>query len=541
MKRLRVFSLFLVVALSVTACVAPPAPSTTQSSNAKEVVTPKDELILAIGGESEDGYDPTLGWGRYGSPLFQSTLLRYDEDLNVVNDLAESYQISADKLVWTVKIRKDVLFSDGQPLTAKDVAYTFNKAGESGGLTDVTVLKEAVAIDDTTVELHLKQPQSTFLNRLITLGIVPEHAHNADYAQHPIGSGPYKLVQWDKGQQLIVEANPNYYGEKPAIKRLVFLFMEEDAAFAAAKAAQVQVVSVPPAFAVQKLVGMKLVDVKSVDNRGLLFPFVPDTGEKTKDSNPIGNNVTADRAIREAINYGLDRNALVQGVLEGYGSPAFGPVSYLPWEQKEADIQDANLDQAKKILTDGGWKDSDGDGIVEKANVKAEFNIVYPASDSTRQALALAATDMIKAMGIQANPEGKSWDEIQKLMYSNVIVFGWGSHDPTEVYNLYHSSMRGIDYYNTGYYANKAIDNYLDLAMGAASVEEANAFWKDAQWDLKKDGFTTKGDAAWAWMVNLDHTYFVSNCLDIGKSQVEPHGHGWPITANIAQWKWTCQ
>ena len=317
--------------------------------------------------------------------------------------------------------------------------------------------------------------------------------------------------------------------------------MDEDAAFAAAKASQVQVVSVPQAFALQKLDGMKLVDVKSVDNRGLLFPFVADTGEKTKDGSPIGNNVTADHAIREAINYALDRKALVQGVLEGYGSPAYGPVSYLPWEQKEADIQDAKLDQAKQILADGGWKDSNGDGILEKADLKAEFNIVYPASDSTRQALALSATDMIKAIGIQANPEGKSWDEIQKLMHSNVIVFGWGSHDQTEMYNLYHSSMRGVDYYNTGYYANKAIDNYLDLAMGAASEEEANAFWKEAQWDLKKDGFTTKGDAAWAWMVNLDHTYFVSNCLDIGKSQVEPHGHGWPITANIAQWKWTCQ
>jgi peptide/nickel transport system substrate-binding protein len=54
-------------------------------------------------------------------------------------------------------------------------------------------------------------------------------------------------------------------------------------------------------------------------------------------------------------------------------------------------------------------------------------------------------------------------------------------------------------------------------------------------------GFTTPGDAAWAWLVNLDHTYFVSNCLDIGQSQVEPHGHGWPITANITAWKWTCQ
>lgn len=108
-------------------------------------------LVLAIGGESEDGYDPTLGWGRYGSPLFQSTLLRRDANLNIVTDLATGYTVSDDGLLWTVTIRDDVLFSDGEPLTAQDVAYTFNTAAASAGLTDVTVLDEAVALDDTTV------------------------------------------------------------------------------------------------------------------------------------------------------------------------------------------------------------------------------------------------------------------------------------------------------------------------------------------------------------------------------------------------------
>jgi peptide/nickel transport system substrate-binding protein len=166
--------------------------------------------------------------------------------------------------------------------------------------------------------------------------------------------------------------------------------------------------------------------------------------------------------------------------------------------------------------------------------------MIYPASDATRQALALGVQPMIKQLGIDVTVEGKSWDDIQKSMHSNVIVFGWGSHDQTEVYNLHHSKTGGEGWYNTGYYANTAIDSYLDLAMGASTEEEANAFWKRAQWDLSKDGFTTKGDPAWAWLVNLDHTYFVHRCLDIGASQVEPHGHGWPVTANINAWRWTC-
>ena len=515
-----------------SANVSEPAASPAQTGSA-------EQIVLTIGGESEDGYDPTLGWGRYGSPLFQSTLLKRDDNLDIVNDLATAYTMSEDGLTWTVTIRDDAVFSDGEPLTAADVAYTFNKAAESGGLTDVTVLEEAVATDDTTVELRLKQPQSTFVNRLITLGIVPEHAHGPDYARNPIGSGPYQLVQWDEGQQLIVEANPNYYGEAPGIKRLVFLFVEEDGAFAAAKAGQSQVASVPPSLAVQNIDGMTLYDVTSVDNRGLMFPYEPATGRTTPNGAPIGNDVTADLAIRQAVNFAIDRQALVDGVLEGYGSPAYGPVSGLAWEEPKASIEDADPDKARAILAAGGWADGNGDGVLEKGDLKAEFTILYPASDSTRQALALSAAEMLKPIGIQANVEGKSWDEITPAMHSNVVVFGWGSHDQTEMYNLYHSQAAQGDFYNAGYYANSAIDTTLDLAMGAPSEAEAIAFWQTAQWD-GNTGFTAQGDAAWAWLVNLDHTYFVSDCLDIGQPQVEPHGHGWPITANIAEWTWTC-
>lgn len=528
----------LLAGWAITSCS--PTPTETITSETPAQSGSAEQIVLAIGGESEEGYDPTLGWGRYGAPLFQSTLLKRDEDLNIVNDLATDYTVSEDGKTWTVTIREDAVFSDGEPLTAADVAYTFNKAAESGGLTDVTQLEQATAVDDTTVELTLKQPQSTFVNRLITLGIVPEHAHGEDYARNPIGSGPYKLVQWDEGQQLIVEANPDYYGEAPGIQRLVFLFVEEDGAFAAAKAGQVQVAAVPQSLAVQTIDGMTLRDVVSVDNRGLMFPYLPANSQKTPDGDPVGNDVTADLAIRQAVNYAVDRQALVDGILEGYGSPAYGPVSGLAWEEPKANIEDAQPDKAKEILAEGGWADSDGDGILEKDGQKAEFTILYKADDSIRQALALATAEMLKPIGISVNVEGKSWDDIEPLMHSNVVVFGWGSHDQTEMYNLYHSQAAQGDYYNTGYYANQAIDSTLDLAMGAPSEAEAITYWQAAQWDGDQ-GATTKGDAAWAWLVNLDHTYFVDECLDIGQSQVEPHGHGWPITANIADWQWTCE
>ncbi len=553
MRRMRTLLLGLIIGLLwLSACGTPTAPAPTQTTTTASQPTTApvapattrsapQQLILAIGGESEDGYDPTLGWGRYGSPLFQSTLLQRNEQLQLVNDLATDYTISADKLVWTINIRQDAKFSDGKPVTSEDVAYTFTKAQESGGKTDVTTLDKAVVTGPYQVELHLKQPQSTFVQRLATLGIVPKHAHGPDYAQKPIGSGPYTLVSWEKGKQLIVEANPLYYGTQPQIKRLVFLFVdsEGDGAFIAAKAGQVQVASVPPSLAVQQIPNMRLVDVKSVDNRGIMFPYVADEGKKTPTGYPIGNNVTADRAIRQAINYVIDRKALVQGVLEGYGSPAYGPVSGLAWEQPQATIEDTNLATAKQLLADGGWQ-AGSDGVLVKDGLKAAFTLIYPASDATRQALALSAADMVRPLGITINVEGKGWDDIEKLMHSNAILFGWGSHDQTEMYNLYHSSAAGQGFYNTGYYANQSIDSTLDLALGAPSEQEAIAFWQKAQWD-GTNGFTTKGDAAWAWLVNLDHTYFVDQCLDIGTPQIEPHGHGWPITAGIVNWKWTCK
>lgn len=523
------FAMAGALALSVllTGCASKP-------QETKEVK--KDELILAIGSEPETGFDPTTGWGRYGSPLFQSTLLKRNNELKIVNDLATGYEVSDNGIIWTVKLRKDVKFSDGKPLTAEDVKFTFDTAKGNGAAIDLTNLKTVEAVGADTVTFTLQEPQSTFVSQLTTTGIVPKHAYGKDYAEHPIGSGPYKLVQWDKGQQAIVEVNPEYYGSKPFFGKMTFLFMNEDAAFAAAKAGKVDLSYIPSAFSKQAVAGMRIEDVKTVDNRGMMFPTVP-AGAKTKEGYPIGNNVTSDVTIRKAVNVALDRKALVSGLLEGYGTPAYTANDHLPWWNAETVIKDADLDGAKKLLSDGGWKDSDGDGVVEKGAIKAEFSLIYPSNDVTRQSLALAAADMVKPAGIRINVEGKSWDDIKKLMHSNAVMFGWGSHDPLEMYNVHSSAFQGIDYYNPGFYSNSAVDEWMRKALRARSEDEALTYWKKAQWD-GKTGLSAVGDAPWAWMVNIDHLYLVKNNLDIGKQRIQPHGHGWPVTDNIEEWKW---
>ncbi|HEY1134246.1 MAG TPA: ABC transporter substrate-binding protein [Nocardioides sp.] len=497
------------------------------------------ELRLAIGGESEEGYDPTLGWGRYGSPLFQSTLLTREDDLSIGLDLATDYGVSDDGLVWTVDIRDDATFTDGEPVTAEDVAYTFTTAAESGGLTDVTALESAVAVDADTVELTLTAPQSTFVNRLVTLGIVPEHAHGEDYASNPVGSGPFRFVSWERGQQLVVERNDDYYGEQPAFERVTFVFTDEDASLAAMRTGDVDVAGVPSSLATQEIDGARIEAVTSVDNRGISLPTVP-TGTTTDDGIPVGNDVTSDVAVRRALNVAVDREALVDGVLEGFGSPAFGPADATPWFEPSTVIEDADPDGARAILAEAGWTDADGDGTVEKDGMPAEFTLLYPATDSLRQGLAVNVADMAAEAGIAITTEGVSWEEIDQRLHTDAVLFGWGSHDPTEMYNLYHSAEAGVEYNNAGYYANPVVDAHLDAAVAAIDPDEAIASWRAAQLDADGIGTAASADAPWAWLVNLEHTYYVSDCLDIGTPQIEPHGHGWPITAGITGWTWTC-
>lgn len=496
----------------------------------------KDELVLAIGGEPETGFDPTTGWGRYGSPLFQSTLLKRDSDMNIVNDLATDYRVSEDGKIWSVEIRDDVKFSDGTPLTAKDVQFTFETAKKNVSIVDLTELERVEVKDEYRIEFVLKEAQSTFIHTLVSTGIVPEHAYDENYAQNPIGSGPYQLIQWDKGQQLIVKANSEYYGQKPYFQKLTFLFLSEDAAFAGAKAGQIDIAAIPAAFSRQKVDGLRLEAVQSVDNRGIAFPYVK-SGAKTDKGFPIGNDVTADKAIREAINVAVDRDALIDGVLEGYGSAAYTSVDGLPWWNPETVFEEGNTNQAKKILNDAGWKDTDGDGVLEKEDLKAEFTLYYTANDGIRQSLAIAVSDMMKPLGINIKIEGGSWEEIEQNMYSNAVMMGWGSHDPQEMYYIYSGQYAGIDYYNTGFYKNETVDGYFRQALNATTEEEANKYWKKAQWD-GTTGLSVNGDAPWAWLVNIDHLYLLDEDLHIGNQQIHPHGHGFPITSNIEEWKW---
>lgn len=496
----------------------------------------KDSVVIAIGSEPET-LDPTKGWGHGNAPIVQSTLVRYTSDLTFENDLATDYSLSDDGLTWTFTIRDDVKFTDGEKLTASDVAFTLQTAKAAQGSVDLTYMESAVAQDDTTVIITLSKPTSIFLNTLASIGIVPQHAYGDEYGTNPIGSGPYKFVEWKAQEQIIFTANEDYYGGAPAIKNVTIVFMSEDTALAAVQAGQVDVAYSTATLGTTEVAGYRVEAIPSADNRGFTLPVVPNEGKTTESGAPIGNDVTCNIEIRQAIAYAIDRQKVADVVLNGFGRPAYSENDGMPWNNPEVAIQ-TDVAYAKKLLADAGWVDTDGDGIVEKDGLKAEINCIYPSGDSVRQAVAMAAAEQVKEIGIQINVEGISWDEIMKRMFSEAVMMGWGSANPNETYYLYRSEGALLDdYYNPEGYMSDVTDRYLAAAMEALTVEQANENWKKAQWD-GTTGTAMQGECPWVWVVNLDHVTYVRDGLSIGDQPIHGHGHGLPLIQNLQDWAW---
>ena len=500
--------------------------------------TSKQVIVsMTPGSEPAAGFDPLVSWGcgeHVHEPLIQSTLIATTTELGFQNDLATSYEASADGLTWTFAIRDDVKFTDGQPLTARDVAFTLNGIRNAeASECDLSMMKEAVATDDTTVEISLDKPFNALLYTLAVIGIVPEHAYDDSYGDHPIGSGRYMLEQWDKGQQVILKANPDYYGDAPKMERVVVVFMEEDASLAAAQSGQVDVAYTAATFADNQPMGYDLLNCKSVDSRGISLPSVPAGGTKKDEGGEYaaGNDVTCDLAVRQAINYGVDRERMIGNVLNGYGTVAYSVGDGMPWSSADMKCT-TDVEKAKKLLDDGGWA-AGADGIREKGGTRAALDLYYSAGDSVRQAIAAEFANQMKELGIEVNIKGASWDDLYPHQFTDPVVWGWGTNAPTETYNLFYSAGTG----NYACYENATVDGYLDEALSTPRVEDSFEFWKKAQWD-GTTGFAPQGDAPWVWFANVDHLYFAKENLKVAKQKPHPHGHGWSLVNNVDQWTW---
>ncbi|TCB98506.1 ABC transporter substrate-binding protein [Micromonospora zingiberis] len=511
------------VLLALTACSAPTANPGTGNG----------PLVVATAGEP-DTLNPVLNYGVDGGSLIFDGLVARDERNQLVPALAEELpSVSPDGQTVTARLRPDVLFHDGTPLTAQDVVFTYravlDEKVDSTLRSDLDMLASVDAPDEATVVFTLRYAYAPFLQRL-TLGIVPAGAlagqdiNKAPFNRQPIGTGPYRVASWTPGDRLVLAANDRYWAGRPANNGVVVAFVPDDNVRAQrTRAGEFDAAELPPKLATgfDAQPGYRVHRAPTADYRGVMLP--------------MGNPVTGDVAVRRALHAAVDRAAMVDGVLGGAGEPAYGPV---PPSSEFADpavagTPTADPATATATLDAAGWRPGP-DGIRVKDGTRAAFSLMYPAADSLRKELALAVTADAKKIGIAITPEGLTWDAITPRMKSDALIMGYGTpYDPDFVsYKLFHSDFAGQGFFNPGSYASQVTDRALRDGRAEADPARRRAAYATFQQQLATD-------VPWVFLTYLEHTYVLRDSVDGVVARVEPHEHD---VANSIWWNihtWT--
>ena len=332
-----------------------------------------------------------------------------------VGDLATDWTVSEDALTYTFQLKKDVKFSDGSDFTAEDVVFTYetvkdNQANNEN--VDLTRLDKVTAVDEYTVEFQLKEAYSPFLDTTAMLQIVPSDAYDSKlFDTQPIGTGAYKVAQYDANQQIILEVNDQYYGDAPQVKKVTLVSMEPEAAFSAAKSGDLDIVMVGSNYSKEQVDGMTATNFETMDVRNISLPVNPESTAKDSEGNEVtvGNNVTSDKAVREALSIGINRQEIIDNAFNGVGKPAVNFTDNLVWASTE-DYEDGRVDKAIRLLEDAGWKDTDEYGIREKGSQKCTFDVYAPGGDEDRYNLAVALAENAKDLGIDIQVKTATWD-----------------------------------------------------------------------------------------------------------------------------------
>ena len=364
------------------------------------------------------------------------------------------------------------------------------------------------------------------------LGIVPAASYDSKvFDQTPVGAGPWKIAQYTPNQQIIAVPNEHYYGGVAKIKKVTLVSMEADAAIAAAKSGQLDVVMVDPNFAGEKIDGMNLQAFETMDIRNISLPVLPERKVKNKEGKEVtaGNNVTSDLAVRKALNLGVSRQKIIDNAFNGIGKPAVCFTKNLIWAAPEA-VADGKKEEAKALLEQAGWTDQDGDGVREKGDLKCTFKVV--ATETARFQLATAAAEEAKELGIAIEVVNGTWDDVDKESLTQGVVWGWGQYSPTVLTSLLDSkAFLSSAFSNVVGLTNGTVDGFIAAALSATTQEQAIENWKKVQ-------ETANAQVPYLYLVNIEHCYFVSDKLDISKdTQIpHPHGHGSPVICNMVDW-----
>ncbi|WP_431046660.1 ABC transporter substrate-binding protein [Streptomyces sp. P1-3] len=477
-----------------------------------------DALVVGIANEPET-LNPLLGYGKDGNSKIFDGLLRHDADMKLAPALAAALpEVGDHGRTYTFTLRDGVRFSDGKPLTARDVVFTYrtilDKKTNNPSKGELDAVEKVTAKGDDTVVFSLKYPYAAFAERTV-LPVVPEHVaggqdvNTGRFNTQPVGTGPYTLVNWSKGEKITLKANPGYWGGPPKVKKLTMAIIKDDDIRATRlRSGDLDGAILPPNLAKT---------FKSDEDRRTIAAKTADYRAVTL---PTENRVTGDRAIRRALDVAVDRTTMVDAILEGAGKEAYGPVPIdSPWFTKGTERRH-DLAKAKRILDEAGWRPGE-DGVREKDGHRAAFTLWYPSGDKLRQEHALAYAGDAKKAGIRVTVQSGTWEVIEPRMKHDAVLAGGGNPaDPDfDLYNLLHSSLAGDGFNNMARYRNPDVDKALDEARRSADTGDRRLAYDQVQRELADDpGYT--------FLTHIDHVYVIRDAWDGFSTQVEPHDHG---------------
>lgn len=383
------------------------------------------------------------------SALVFNGLTRADERGVIKPDLARNWDVSPDGLIYTFTLRSDITWSDGAPFSSADVVYTIQtiQSSDYPGLSDIAALWRTVAItavNPITVRMQLSQPFAPFLD-YTTIGMLPSHLlqdvsaadlPTAQFSRQPIGTGPFILQELTTEGATLVP-NPRYFGQRPYLGTLQFVFYRDyESVLAAYERGEVEGISQVTPELLHQARQLEKLDLQSAQLAGMTLVFFNNSQPQFQD-----------KLVRQALLYGMDRQKIIDTVLQGQGLVGAGPILPNSWAYDDAlKKYPYEPELAGELLEQAGWQDLDKDGVREKGEQKLAFTLTANTDDPTRARIAQQLADDWKKIGaeveVQLVPRTALVQDALRPRKFDAVLFGITQlpADP-DPYALWHSTQ----------------------------------------------------------------------------------------------------
>jgi peptide/nickel transport system substrate-binding protein len=426
--------------------------------------------------------------------MIYNGLVKYDKDMNIVGDLADSWDISQSGLVITFHLRKGVKWHDGYLFTSADVLYTYQITVDPKTPTayagDFLKVKRVEAIDDYTFRVTYDKP---FAPALISWGsaVLPRHLlagkdiTKSPLARHPIGTGPYKFKEWVTGQKIVLVSNPDYFEGQPYIDgRITRIIPDTATMFLELRAQNIGMMGLTP-LQYTRQTENNLFKNNFNKYRYLSFAY-------TYLGYNLKNPLFADKRIRQAISYAINKDEIISGVLLNLGKPANGPYKPGTWAYNDkVKIYKYNPQKARELLREAGWTKINNEGVLEKDGKPFVFEIVTNQGNETRQKCAEIIQRQLKEVGIIVKIRILEWsafvtDFINKRRFDAVIM-GWTIPLDPDGYDVWHSSKTAPEELNFISYKNLEADEMLEKGRSTFDQSQRKKYYNRFQEILAED------------------------------------------------------